>query len=157
MNAASMRDLKIELGTKTQKELIELVLRMARFKKDNKELLTYQLFESADEEAYIRSVKSQIDELFESINTSGIYYMMKGLRKTLRFLDKRLRYSGNKETEVELRIYFCEKIKSTVSSISRWKVLRNLYDRQIIKIQKAMSTLHEDLQFDYNEELNRLI
>jgi hypothetical protein len=35
--------------------------------------------------------------------------------------------------------------------------LNDIYIRQIEKIKKAISTLHEDLQFDYSEELEALL
>jgi hypothetical protein len=34
--------------------------------------------------------------------------------------------------------------------------LHNFYLRQIEAIRKKISLLHEDLQFDYGEELNKL-
>ena len=36
------------------------------------------------------------------------------------------------------------------------KVVCNLYDRQIIRIEKALSRLHEDLQYDYRVEMGEL-
>ena len=35
-------------------------------------------------------------------------------------------------------------------------VLRNLYERQLSGIEKAVSTLHEDLQYDFQLEIDRL-
>ena len=46
MKAATVAQLKKELQFKSQEEIMELCLRLARFKKENKELLTYLLFES---------------------------------------------------------------------------------------------------------------
>jgi hypothetical protein len=57
MKAVTVKELKEELTNYTPKELRELCLRLARFKKENKELLTYLLFESSDEALYIESVK----------------------------------------------------------------------------------------------------
>mgnify|MGYP000642523159 CR=1 FL=1 len=50
MKAVTIKQLKDELSHKTANELKELCLHLARFKKENKELLTYLLFESHDEE-----------------------------------------------------------------------------------------------------------
>jgi hypothetical protein len=36
------------------------------------------------------------------------------------------------------------------------KVLVNLYNRQLQNIQKALSSLDEDLQFDYQSELENI-
>jgi hypothetical protein len=62
MKAASINEIKQELQSLPPSRLNELCLRLARFKKDNKELLTYLLFEAADETAYIESVKKEIDQ-----------------------------------------------------------------------------------------------
>jgi hypothetical protein len=35
-------------------------------------------------------------------------------------------------------------------------VLSNLYNREIEKIKTTLSKLHEDLQYDYKQELERL-
>ena len=36
-------------------------------------------------------------------------------------------------------------------------VLNNIYNRQIEAIKKAISSLHPDLQFDYEMELNKIM
>src|SRR5690554_1593937 len=153
MKAASLKEIKTELSHRSTQELLELCLRLSKFKKENKELLTYLLFESANEEAFIRSIKTKIDEDFESINTKTFYFIKKSVRKILREIKKFIRYSQNKETEVELLLYFCCKLKDFKPSISRNTALTNLYNRQLDYIRKKINTLHEDLQYDYNLEL----
>ena len=52
-------------------------------------MLTYLLFESSDEQAYVKRVKSEIDEQFDQINVESAYYIKKSVRKksiTLRIL-----------------------------------------------------------------------
>ncbi|CAH8286429.1 hypothetical protein EV196_106281 [Mariniflexile fucanivorans] len=83
MKAASIVEIKKELSHKSSEELAELCLRLSRFKKENKELLTYLLFESHNEEDYIESVKSYIDTQFEQINTASYFYIRKSARKIL--------------------------------------------------------------------------
>ena len=39
----------------------------------------------------------------------------------------------------------------------KYPVLLNIYERQILKIKKAISTLHTDLQCDYEKELEEII
>ncbi|MBB6680327.1 hypothetical protein H4O20_02610 [Aequorivita sp. 609] len=157
MKAASLKEIKTELNHRSTQELLELCLRLSKFKKENKELLTYLLFESANEEAFIRSIKTKIDEDFESINTKTFYFIKKSVRKILREIKKFIRYSQNKETEVELLLYFCHKLKDFKPSIKRNTTLINLYNRQIEYIQKKVSTLHEDLQYDYEMEIEELL
>lgn len=156
MKAASLKEIKTELNHRSTQELLELCLRLAKFKKENKELLTYLLFESADEETFIQSVKTKVDTDFETINTKTFFYIKKSVRKILRELKKFIRYSQNKETEVELLLYFCEKLKNFKPSINRNTTLTNLYNRQIDYISKKVETLHEDLQYDYKLELEEL-
>lgn len=158
MKSASVAELKKELKTLSHTQIMEMCMRLAKYKKDNKELLTYLIYEAEDEPSYIRAIKAEIDELFEEINYSNAYLAKKGLRKILRNLTKYIRYSGQTETEIEVLIYFCQKIKkSKINSFMRSnQVLANLYQQQLKKINKAMSGLHEDLQYDYNRELESL-
>jgi predicted alternative tryptophan synthase beta-subunit len=156
MKAVTIKELKEELNNHSPKELRELCLRLSRFKKENKELLTYLLFESSDELSYIESVKKEIDIQFEQINKKSYYLIKKSVRKILRTINKYTRYSLKKETEVELRIYFCSKLKSLTPSIKKNTGLLNLYNRQITGIKKKLLSLHEDLQFDYGTELSAL-
>lgn len=156
MKSATVANIRKELKHKSNDELAELCLRLSRFKKENKELLTYLLFEADYEAGYIETIKAEIDEQFEQINTSSFFYIKKSVRKILRNTKKYIRYSLNKETEVELLLYFCQKLKAMTPSISRNTTLTNLYDRNIISIKKKVKNLHEDLQYDYNLELEDL-
>lgn len=156
MKAASLHQLKKELQHRQPKEVLQFCLRLARHKVENKELLTYLLLESDDEESYIEHIKGSLDEQLETINRSTIYLTKKGLRKVERYLNKWIRYSGQKATEVELRLYFAQQINERELPIKRSKVLVNQYNRQLDKISKAMSKLHEDLQYDYQSELDDL-
>lgn len=157
MKAVTVKELKDELTNYTSKELRDLCLRLARFKKENKELLTYLLFESSDEALYIESIKNEVDEQFEQINRKSPYLIKKSLRKILRTLRKYSRYSLKKETEVELLVYFCKKLRLFTPSIDRNTGLQNLYTKQIETIKKKITLLHEDLQFDYGTELDQLV
>jgi len=150
MKAVSVVTIRKELKHKSNQELAELCLRLSRFKKENKELLTYLLFEADSEAGYIETVKQEIDEQFELINTDSFFYIKKSVRKILRKTKKYIRYSLNKETEVELLLYFCKKLKTMKPSISRNTTLTNIYDRNIEAITKKILALHKDLQYDYS-------
>ena len=156
MKASTIAQIKKELQHRSSDEVVQLCLRLARFKKENKELLTYLLFEADSESGYIESVKQEVDELFSEINVNSYFYIKKSVRKILRIIKKYIRYSGNKETEVELLLYFCEKLKALRPSIHRNTTLKNLYDRQLIYIEKKLPLLHEDLQYDFGEQLTHL-
>jgi hypothetical protein len=156
MKAVTLKELKEELVNYSPKELRELCLRLARFKKENKELLTYLLFESSDESLYILNIKNEVDEQFEQINKKSPYLIKKGFRKILRGIKKYARYSLKKETEVELLVYFCKKLRNFTPSIGRNTGHQSFYNRQLETIRKKITLLHEDLQFDYGTELNTL-
>lgn len=156
MKAVSVSHIKKELEHLTSEELTELCLRLSKFKQENKELLTYLLFEAHDEVGYIESVKAEMDNQFKEINTSSYYYMRKSVRKILKTIKKFARYSLKKETEVELLLHFCLKLKAMQPSIFDNTTLTNTYYRQLALIKKIVSTLHEDLQYDYNLKINSL-
>lgn len=156
MKIESIVTIKKELQHLPKEDLLALCLRLGKFKKENKALLTYLLFESHDEDGYISSVKSTLDELFQGMNTDSYFYMKKTIRKILRQIRVYSRYSNKKTTEVELLLYFCERLNQLKPSIHRNRTLSNLYERQIISIKKKISVLHEDLQYDYNLQLQDL-
>lgn len=153
MKTASVAELKKKLSDLPPKVLKELCLRLVKYKKENKELLTYLLFSADDEEGYIKEIKEEMDEAFEEINSANLYWAKKSIRKILRMATKYIKYSGNKQTEVEVLLYFCRKMLDSGIKFKSSTTLLNLYERQVIKINKALSTLHEDLQYDYADEL----
>ena len=131
-------------------------MRLARYKKENKELLTYLLFEAHDEQAYINNVKSELDELFENLPKGNVYFVKKGMRKIMRYLNRQVKYSGVPTTELEVRIYFCIRMKSAGIPLSRGTVLYNLYLQQVKKINSVCAKLPEDLQFDYARDMQEI-
>jgi hypothetical protein len=156
MKSVTLKELSQELTYRTPKELRDLCLRLARFKKENKELLTYLLFESSDELTYVQRVKKEMDEEFAQINRTSYYFIRKSVRKILKNTRKYIRYSQKKQTEVELLLHFCARLKSLSPPIQKNAALMNLYNRQIDTILKKVSALHEDLQYDYGLEISEL-
>jgi len=156
MKPASLKDIKTDLNYKSNDELIALCLRLVRFKKENKELISYLLFEISNEEGYVEGIKNEMLQQFSEINTSSYFFIRKSCRRILRDCKKHIRYSQNKETEVELLLFYCNQLFSFRPSINKSKALVNLYNRQIEFIKKKITLLHEDLQFDYEEEIEKL-
>ena len=156
MKTASLAEIRQELQNLTAKEITDICLRLARFKKDNKELITYLLFEAHNVEAYTEEVKEMMNETFKDVNTSNLYLAKKTLRKNLRLVNKHIKYVGSKQTEVELRIHFCLMLKSSGIRIQKNKVLTNMYLQQLKKIREALSSLHEDIQYDFMKQVNEL-
>ena len=156
MRAATIHEIKQELATIKSNELLELCLRLGKFKKENKELLTYLLFEAHDEAEFINGIKKEIQIAFTEINQSNLYFAKKSLRKIARMINKYCRYSGIKETEIELRLHFCGQLKNSGIPIPKNPVIRNLYDGQLKKIRTLLASMHEDVQYYYLKMLKAL-
>ena len=154
MKTATAKELRDELKDKNEQELRDIVLRLSRFKKENKELLSYLLFEAHHEDDYIQNIKDLIDSRMLEINTSNGYYAKKAVRRILKETKKYIRYSGHKETEVALLLYFIRSLQETHPKLRSNKVVSDIVKRQIILIKVRISTFHEDLQYDYQRELN---
>jgi len=153
MPTASLSDIRKELQHLDSDALQAFCLRLARYKKENKELLGYLLFDAHDEPSYIEQVKEQIEILFEEISDRNLYLTKKILRKILRYTNRQIKYSGIPQTELEIRIHFCEKIISAKIPLSTGTVLFNLYQQQLKKIESVLMKLPEDLQADYTQSL----
>ena len=153
MATASLSDIRKELQHLDSDTLQAFCLRLARYKKENKELLGYLLFDAHDEPGYIQQVKEQIELLFEEISDRNLYLTKKILRKILRYANRQIKYSGIPQTELELRIFFCEKIVEARIPLSTGTVLFNLYQQQLKKIDSVLAKLPEDLQADYSNSL----
>jgi hypothetical protein len=153
MKAASLSELKQEIATLTPKQVMDICMRLAKHKKENKELVTYLLFEAGDEKTFIRNIQSETEAQFREMNSSNLYLAKKSIRKILRTMNKFIRYSGSKETEAELRIHYCKTLVASGIPFRKSPVLLNLYNNQLNKIETAISTLHEDLQHDFRREL----
>jgi len=157
MTSASIQEIKKELRTLDVDKLQALCMRLAKYKKENKELLNYLLFEAHNEQAYIESVKEELNELFKAVPSSNVYFVKKSLRKILRFANRQIKYSGIKQTELELRIFFCVKMKEAKIPRTPGTVLFNLYQQQLKKIENAFAKLPDDIQADYERELKIIL
>lgn len=156
MQSPSLSKIKIELNHLPHSGLMELFVRLIKYKKENKELLSYLLFMSDDENGYIEQIKLEIDDIFEQIDNLHLSTAKKILQKTVRLLVRYAKYSSNKRTEVELFIYFCSKMKAKSMLENKNNIIQNIYLRQINRIEQSLPLLHEDLQYDYSEILLQL-
>jgi hypothetical protein len=156
MKAVSINEIKKELMNLDSKSLQDICMRLAKYKLENKELLTYLLFEANDESAYISLIKAEIDQHFETLPKGNVYYIKKSLRKILRITNRQIKYSGQPATEVELRIYFCSRIISAGIPLHQSQVLTNLFEQQVKKIETVIARLPEDLQYDYHRDFESL-
>jgi hypothetical protein len=156
MKAASASEIKQRLKDLEKKELMELCLRLSRYKKENKELLTFLLFEADDITHYIGGVKEELDNIFADVNTSSVFFAKKTIRKALRTANRYIRYAGDKTVEVEVLLHFCSNFRELKLDWKRSTLLSNIYYNQIKKAGAAIDSLHEDLQYEYRRSLERL-
>ena len=156
MKIASLSELKKEIKHLEEDELRALLERMAKFSKENKELMNYLLFESDFESNYVEKIKENVNQQFDELNVREIRFLKKGLQRMVRDLKKWIKYSGNKQTEIEVLIHFCQQISLRKIRISRYPVLINLYNRQVKSVQKAIASLDEDLQYDYRTDFEEI-
>lgn len=158
MKASSISELKKELNELPAKQLVELCLHLAKYKKDNKEFLDYLLFQAHDKSSFINAVKNEIDEHFSELKTqTNLYYVKKSLRKLLRIITKYCKYISDKALAAELHIYFCQKMKDSGIPYHKSQLLVNMYEQQIKKINTLINGLHEDLQQDYLNDLEKIL
>ena len=84
MKATVVKEIKEELNARSKEELAEICLKLSKFKKENKEFLTYLLFESENENYYIKTIQEEIEIEFKAINRKNYYFIKKSIRKILR-------------------------------------------------------------------------
>lgn len=156
MSKYSIKNFKDELKHLDSKELADLLIKLTRFKAESKEYLGFLLFQSHDIQSFVVQVKAEIDKEFLVINTDSPFYVKKSLRKILRKIRLYSRYTGQKENEIEWLLYFCRNLGSLDKSLMRNHQLQKIYNLQLETIAKKISTVHEDLQYDFRLELEEL-
>lgn len=156
MKAATVQELKQELTQLKPSRLVDICLRLSKFKKENKELLTYLIFESGNEKSFVDGIKAEVEQGFAEMNSTSLYYAKKTLRKLVRTINKYCRYSNRDETEIELRLHFCEQLLESGIPFGQNPVILNLYNGQVRKVNMLLHTLHEDLQYEYRERVAAL-
>jgi len=156
MKSATINEIKRELAELEADRLREVALRLAKYKVENKELLTYLLYEASDEEAYVTGGRREVDEAFKALTNTNLYYYKKSVRKILRQVNRLSKYSGVPQTELSLRLQFCRSLRDSGVEFQKSPVMANIYAGQVKLISKLHASLPEDLQADYGEEIRRL-
>lgn len=151
-----LQDIKKEIQHLSPLEMAELCLRLARYKKENKELLAYLLFEADNEAAFVEKVKAEAGFMFSQLPVHS-YNAAKSMRKILRLLSKYTKFMGSKEAEIDLLLNFCKNYIQYGDRKSSYKPLRLILIRQIIKVKALIGKLHEDMQFDFTEDYNTML
>lgn len=151
-----LQDIKKEVQHLSAEQLSDLCLRLARYKKENKELLAYLLFEAHNEAAFIEQVKAEIGFAMSQLSSHS-YQAAKSVRKVLRLISKYVKFMASKPAEIELLLSFCYNYLQYINRNTSYKPMRMIFIRQVQKIAASINKLHEDLQFDYANEYGNLI
>lgn len=156
MEIPTLANLKKELSYLPEKELITLITDLAKFSRENKAFLYFKLNERDQPGLFVDTVKEELDEAFQVANTRNYHVAKKAAQTIRRKLNKSLKLSKNKADLAELILYFCEQMKKYDYQRHGHPVINNLYQVQIEKTKKLISTLHEDLQSDFEYRIEEL-
>jgi oxalate decarboxylase/phosphoglucose isomerase-like protein (cupin superfamily) len=63
---------------------------------------------------------------------------------------------ANTELELDMLLWFCANYLQHVDLKTKNKSLQNILVRQFQKMEKLSKKLHEDLQFDYQQESDKI-
>ena len=157
MNIPSLAAIKKELSYLDEKELSSLILDLSKFTRDNKAFLYFKLNERDQPSLFVDTVKEELDEQFQTANTTSFYLTKKSAQTIRRKLNKSLKFSKNKEDQVELLLYFCEQLLKYGYLKYKHPILQSLFLKQTEKIKKSIAALHEDLKYDYSSRLDELL
>lgn len=157
MKSASSKDIKSELEQLDHAELSAICLRLARFKMENKELLTYLLFQAQDETGFVLDCKDAIKDAFDGINDSNLYLLKKSIRKIIRHTEKKVRYSGKDSTAAELYLELLLYMNKYETQMKQSVVIRNMYLSLSKKLRKIVDGMHEDLQYDFTKSMRSVV
>jgi len=156
ISVASISTLKKELTGLPKEEILNFCLKLAKYKVENKEYLNYLLYEAGDEDSFIDEVKQDIIKDFKEIDKMTMYFTKKNIRRIYKGVTKYIKFSGSKKVEVELCMCFCKQMQECGVSFYNYPVMTNFYKRLLVKIEKALSRMHEDVRVDYEDELEIL-
>jgi hypothetical protein len=151
-----LSDLKKELAELSKPELIQLCLRVAKLKRENKELLAYLIFDADDPLFYAQKLKPEIREVFEQ-PFQHAYYLTKSIRKTMRLITKYYRFTSNKQGETELLIYLAEQFHNTWRKEYLYQALGKVIFRCLEKAEANLKKIDEDFRADFEQPIEELI
>lgn len=156
MKPESLTILKKELKKCSHEESQEIVLRLARAKKENKELLTYLLSYAEDAAEYGEDMQADLDLAFEDLSQRP-YFAAKSLRKMLRQVTKFKRFTKSDQYMVQLLLHFCEKTVEHFGPGLRHLPTQGIIFRTMLKIRKTLDKMHEDLQADFRPHFEDIV
>lgn len=157
MDAASLADIRKELAHQSPAELMELVVRLARFRLDNKALIGYWLFDRTNQAQFLAQVHLALDEALASMNFSSAYFVKKSLRKWQRQVNLYGRICGEPWMLADLQGYYvwtCLRAQKKVMYPDYFVELIRAAQR---KFNTLLLKLEPDMQHDMQRQFERWI
>lgn len=156
MQIPSLAQIKKELSFLSESELMDLVVDLSKFSRDNKAYLYFKLNEKEHPGLFVEMVEEELALEFDNARSDHYYYAKKSAQKIRRKMNKLLKLSKVKTDQIEIILFFCEQLKENGFLNHQHVVLDNLYQIQLRKASKLIDGLHEDLQYDYAGKLEEL-
>lgn len=156
MHSATIDTIKAELKQLPPKQVLDLLLRLARFKKENKELLTYILFESTNESEYVEQVKREIAEEMGELDGLPGYQYKKQFRKIQRKINKPIKYMGSKAATAELYLHMVRLISGKRKTNYLVPFLDKTVQQYMAKIEKLLPGIEDDLAADLRRQMKQV-
>lgn len=156
MQPSSTKSIKTALQEQDKKALIDIIMELIRAKKVNKEQVSYLLFQASDHVEYVSGIKKMIEEAFDSMNTSSLYFVKKSLRSIIRSATKFIKYANDPVVEAEVFIFLAQQIIRLDIPVKKHQVMLNMYNALMQKIRKAHQSMHPDLQYEFDKILPQI-
>ena len=156
MQLPSLTAIKAELKHLSEKDLIALVSDLSKFSRENKAFLYFKLNEKENPRLFIEMVQEELAREFQLANTKHYHVAKKAAQGIRRKLNKFLKLNKNKADQIEVIEYFCKNLINHAYLEFHHPVIDNLYASQVRKIETLVSSLHEDLQYDYENTIKEL-
>lgn len=156
MQYPSLAEIKRELSYLNEKEINELLLDLVKFNRENKAYLYFKLYGRDNPSLFVEMVQQDLVTEFEKANRTNSFYVKKSSQSIRRKLNKSLKLSKNKTDQIDLILFFCEKLNEYGYLRFRNSIVENLYHVQLGKAKKLISGLHEDLKWDYEMKMKEL-
>lgn len=155
MKSESINNIKKKLLSLEPNELTLICLRLAKYKKESKELLSYLVFDSKDESQYVANVQQYCTEMIQEIKQKNSYIMIKNIRKTAKLVHKYMKFTENEVSKLEILIFFIELVKPIINRYNLMS-LDTFYVSQYKKMEALFNKLHEDYQYDFKNKMEEL-
>ncbi len=155
MKLERLTDIKKELKELNNQQLNEICLSLAKLRKENKEFLNYLLVNASDQAGFAEDIKTELLTHFLQLPDNQ-YKKAKAIRKIISLLSKYNKFMRNQQLEVELSLWFINQLILNATISPSHKSVCNIVTRQLDKTGVLIQKLHEDLQFDYLTEFERL-